>query len=621
MSREEITRGPGIEAPEKNMSAAQLKAAESIIDGLGEISDDMILDADPYSPDSAASGYKKASAAAAARGSRRLRKALPALAACLGIFLGIGIALRGGIPDFAAPNSASGGAESVQMSTEAEVPEYADEEASTEADSDLSAEASDDVSAKADEVLKQSLTVEAPDTDLKGALQSDALNARGEEANEKEAGKEPSAEASAAFTADSAMPAEASGQSGKAASNGAGSSHAGTNESVMQTEAKLKTDLGFGQFETDLVNFIDAEGFRQKNYLFSPTSFKAALALAVSGAEGETKAQLLKASGFDSAAEMDSWYDSLDQAIRLFAERLDREKQEFEKNKQFMSPDAKAPDGAFEIANSVWHNADKPGMMKDSYKSYVAERYDAEANEADSGSITDKVNGWCDEKTHGMIPKIADDLSEEASVLINALYLRTSWLARFEEGFTQPGDFSCLDGTVVQKEFMRQRQKYAYYEDDDTQLVVMPMNGNVNAVFVLGSTQGLADKMAKAEYCEVIVKLPRFEVESSFDHQEFVDFLKARGADLPFRQDGSADFSAMCEGADWFISDIVQKAKIKLDEDGIEAAAVTAIMVRATSAMPQPEEPKEFTADRPFSFALVTGSEDPELLFYGQVVQ
>ncbi len=318
---------------------------------------------------------------------------------------------------------------------------------------------------------------------------------------------------------------------------------------------------------------------------------------------------------------MNAWYGSLNGSIQRFAQQLDAEKQDFERNKEYMGPDAKGPDGAFEIANSVWHNTDKPGKMKASYKTYVAEHYAAEANEADSASITDKVNGWCDEKTHGMIPVIADDLSEEASVLINALYLRTSWLNRFEEGFTQQEDFTCLDGSVVKKDFMKQRSKYAYYEDENTQLVVIPMNGSINAVFVLGSAEGLKDKMDQAEYCEVIVKLPKFDVDTSFEHQEFVEFLAARGADLPFRQDGSADFSALCEGADWFISDIIQKSKIKLDEDGIEAAAVTAIMVRATSAMPKPEEPREFTADRPFSFALVTGGEAPELLFYGQIVK
>ncbi len=616
MSREEITRGPGIEAPEKNIGEAQLKAAERLVDGLGEISDDLILDADPYSPDAAASGYQKAEAAAAGqrkagtagRGGRRFSKALPVLAACLCVFLGVSIALRGGIPNFTASKGAENAAEAPQaMESLAQETETADAAEGVTEDDEAAAESSG--------ALLQSLQKDDHLTDSKPAQTA------GNTESEERSSETPSDTPVAAFTPQTPVN---KADEGKAESSGAAApdtTYAGTNEPVKQTEVKRKMDMGFGQFETDLVNFIDAAGFRQQNYMLSPASFKAALALAVSGAEGETKEQLLKAAGFDSVEDLNAWYGSLNGSIQRFAQQLDAEKQDFERNKEYMGPDAKGPDGAFEIANSVWHNTDKPGKMKASYKTYVAEHYAAEANEADSASITDRVNGWCDEKTHGMIPVIADDLSEEASVLINALYLRTSWLNRFEEGFTQQEDFTCLDGSVVKKDFMKQRSKYAYYEDENTQLVVIPMNGSINAVFVLGSAEGLKDKMDQAEYCEVIVKLPKFDVDTSFEHQEFVEFLAARGADLPFRQDGSADFSALCEGADWFISDIIQKSKIKLDEDGIEAAAVTAIMVRATSAMPKPEEPREFTADRPFSFALVTGGEAPELLFYGQIVK
>ncbi len=602
---------------------AAREAAGRILDGLGEIDDDMILDADPIrlaalrdsgefreaeegdgSAASAAVGaadaasVSKAAGTASSKSGRQGKsgrsglagfasaKAMRVLAACLCVALGIGFALRGGIPRM-------GSSKNVQFSNDAPAPMAA--EAPAMADQ-MQAEPAE--TAEAEDDLVQESKVSAVNTPAEAAADNDSREAPDTEAANGALSVEKPTESPAQEIQLTAAYLTADG-----------------------ADSKLKTDLGFGQLDTDLVNFIDAEGFRQENYMLSPASFRAALALAVSGAEGETKQQLLNASGFDSVEEMNSWYASLNGSIKLFAERLEADKQDFERNKQYMSPDAKGPDGAFEIANSVWHNSDKPGKMKDSYKSYVADSYSAEAQEADSVSITEKVNGWCDEKTHGMIPVIADDLSEEASVLVNALYLRTSWLTRFDEGFTQPGDFTCMDGSVVQKDFMKQKQKLAYYEDGETQLVVMPMNGDIRAVFVLGSTEGLTGKMDQAEYCDVIVKLPKFEVETSFEHQEFVEFLAARGADLPFRQDGTADFSAMCEGADWFISDIIQKSKIKLDEDGIEAAAVTAIMVRATSAMPRPEEPKEFTADRPFSFALITSSEEPELLFYGQVVK
>ncbi len=122
----------------------------------------------------------------------------------------------------------------------------------------------------------------------------------------------------------------------------------------------------------------------------------------------------------------------------------------------------------------------------------------------------------------------------------------------------------------------------------------------------------------------MIVTLPKFEIESSFDQGELVRFLLSRGAERPFSPvSGEADFSVMSRDADWHISDIIQKSRIRLDEDGIEAAAVTAIMMKMTSAVEtDPPELKKFTADRPFTFYLFTGTGDArELLFYGQVVR
>ena len=219
-----------------------------------------------------------------------------------------------------------------------------------------------------------------------------------------------------------------------------------------------------------------------------------------------------------------------------------------------------------------------------------------------------------------MIPAIVGDLSQADAVLVNALYLRTAWVNAFDDFATAPGEFAAIDGGTVVKDFMRRQERAAYYEDETTQLVVLPMKGGVNAAFILGDTSDIREKLDAAEWQEVIVTLPKFEIETSFDNSELVEYLKAVGAGVAFTDD--ADFSAMCPDTPWCIDDIIQKAKIKVDEDGIEAAAVTAIMVTTTGDDPNPSQPKEFTADRPFSFYLYTDAgENPELLFYGQYVK
>ncbi len=394
----------------------------------------------------------------------------------------------------------------------------------------------------------------------------------------------------------------------------------GSGEEISMDDLNVR-NTGFGGFADEFAAYVEAAGYAQENYMISPTSFRAALALAIAGADGETKEQLLKAAGFSDEEEMYAWYRGVSASIERFAEDLELQKERFERDRQWLGPDAKGPDGAFRIANSFWKNAAYEGSLVPGYKAKIEAELGAGAFEASPEEITGQVNRWVDEATNGMIPAIASDLSKSCAVLVNALYLRSSWIDEFSKFGTEPGDFICADGSKVQKDFMNARRDTLYYEDEGCKLVILPMRGGVDAVFVLGSAEDLAAKMNAAEYTQVRIMLPKFEIESSFSAGELPALLKLRGAELPFDPNGRADFSAMIEGGElWYISDIIQKSKIRLDEEGIEAAAVTAMMMAAGAAMP-PEDPKEFIADRPFSFFLITDSEAPELLFSGQLVK
>lgn len=387
----------------------------------------------------------------------------------------------------------------------------------------------------------------------------------------------------------------------------------------------MTTDMrGITAFDAALIDFLEQQGFLEENYMVSPTSFRAALALAVAGADTETKDQLIHAMGFERMDEVNAWYDSVRSYIDDFALDLETAKERFEQEKAYMPDSAEAPDRAFRIANSVWHNADQAGTMAPAYIEYVRAHYGASAADVPASELTDAVNGWVRDETNGLIPSIADDLSDVDAVLVNALYLRTNWSKAFANWATASDAFTTIDGERTQKDFMQQQETYLYYEDEDSKLVSIPMEGGVTAVFVLGNAGSLEDKLARGTYEEVVVKLPKFEIETSLEQRELVSFLESRGAYLPFSPvPGDADFSVMSRDAAWYISDIIQKSRIKVDEDGIEAAAVTAIMMKLTSALiVDPPQPKEFIADRPFSFYILAGSgEARELLFFGQLVR
>ena len=348
-------------------------------------------------------------------------------------------------------------------------------------------------------------------------------------------------------------------------------------------------------FDKELVSFLEEAGYKNENYMVSPASLRAVLTLAVAGADSDTKTSLIKAMGFEDEEEMNKWYEKV--------------------------ATAPEPMGAlitYKLLNSAWHNADFSGNFSDDYKGKIKDKYGAEANDVSSDKITDAVNSWVNEGTEGLIPEISDDLSATDLVLVNTLYLKSAWISTFEEAITEEGEFTAFDGSTVMKDFMEQSSHFGYYEDSDCKLVVLPMDGGVSAAFVIGNTDDICNKINKASNEKVRVRIPKFEAESTFDKKEMADFIKSRGAGIAFSPD--ADFSVMSDNAELYVSDIVQKTKIKVDEGGIEASAATAVAV--LGALPgMPEEPKEFIADEPFKYFIITDTDDPEILFCGQIVK
>ena len=360
--------------------------------------------------------------------------------------------------------------------------------------------------------------------------------------------------------------------------------------------------LGLGALDNGLIAYLRANGLENESFTVSPLSFKAALALTALGAEGETQRQILDALGFETVEEMSAWYASVLVGTANFDGRIAGQDRE---------------DCAYRIVNAIFHNADCDGEFRESYKELVARVMGAQARSDPAAEITAAINDWVKDQTDGMIPNLVQDASQAASVLVNALYLKTKWVEAFQDSPLKT--FTTVGGAAVAKEFIQKTDRYRYYEDEDCQLVVLHLQGGIEMALVLGDASGLADKLAAAELRKVHVSLPKFEVETSFDQKELVDYLKQIGCEKMFMDFGAAEFDPMFT-KEIYVDDIIQKAKVKVDENGLEAAAATAvIMVRAT-ALPNPEQPVEFTADRPFSFCILREDESPELLFWGQIM-
>ncbi len=370
-------------------------------------------------------------------------------------------------------------------------------------------------------------------------------------------------------------------------------------------------------FNKALAEFIEAAGYENENYMVSPTSFQAAMILAVAGADGETKEQLIHSMGFKDMDEYNAWYSKTTELKTSFDEDIALDVEEFEANKEWF-PDDKAPEGSLLMLNSIWNNTDLSGEFGKDYLKAVQKDYNAEANNVTAKEMTEKVNDFVSKGTNGLIPQIAADLSKANAVLVNTLYLKSGWINSFNDYQTAKGQFTTASGDKTDKEFMEQQESFWYYEDDDSKLVSLPLNGGLEMLLVLGDNEDYLTARSNATFEAVHVKMPKFDVESSFTQNEFIDFLKEQGADLAF--DGNADFSVMCPDTSWYISNIIQKTRIKVDEEGLEAAAATALMM-TECAFEGPIEPKEFIADEPFKFYIVGGADHDMVLFSGQIAQ
>lgn len=372
--------------------------------------------------------------------------------------------------------------------------------------------------------------------------------------------------------------------------------------------------LGFSAFDNQLVEYLKQAGRADENFTVSPLSFKAALAMAVLGAEGETQAQLLQALGYRDLNELRAWYATVLAGVddfEAFFDSLDQINADF----PGAAPSAERT-AAYRVVNSVWSNQDLPGEFRQGFVDDVANTCRAEVGSAAAAELADAVNAWVNEQTNGLIPSILHDASKVSAILVNALYLKAGWESCFHQ--VEDRDFTTGSGEKVKKPFMSQCADLRYFKDEQTQLVSVPLQGGFEMVFVLGEDTGLAEKLSKAETTLVDLTVPMFDVETTLDQKELVDYLKLVGCEKMFTD--VAEFDPMYTQS-LYVDDIIQKAKVHVDEDGIEAAAVTAILACYGCAEPEPKTPEIFCADRPFSFYIVKDGEAPELLFWGQIVK
>ena len=362
-------------------------------------------------------------------------------------------------------------------------------------------------------------------------------------------------------------------------------------------------------FALDLYDQLKTQG---GNLFFSPYSISSALAMTTAGARGETAAQMEKVLHFaPGGGEAHAAFEALQRRL-----------------------DAVQAQGAVQlaVANSLWPQKDYPFLPD--FLELVKARYDAVITPLDFAGDTEgarqTINGWVEEKTR---EKIRDLIAQgnldplTRMVLVNAIYFKGSWASRFDAARTEEADFQVAADSTVKVPMMAQTRKYSYAEMDDGQVLKLPYEGgDLSMLVVLPrekaglaaleaglSLERLAEWTSQLAEREVRVLLPKFKL--TWGAAELNRNLMALGMTDAF-DDKRADFSGMDGRMGWlYIGLVLHKAFMEVNEEGTEAAAATAVVMKYRSIS---KPPPEFRADHPFLF-LIQEEETGAILFLGRV--
>ena len=342
----------------------------------------------------------------------------------------------------------------------------------------------------------------------------------------------------------------------------------------------------------------------------SPLSVTYLMSMLANGADGETQQQILATLGWAGEGIQQPSLQDINDYSRMLIEKTARLDKAV----------------TVEIANYVAVN--KEFKLNSKFQKSVERDYKAgvESLNFTSPSTLKRINDWCNDRTHGMIPSIINELDPDAvSYLMNAIYFNGTWKDKFSKEETKQEMFRGYTRDIQYVDMMHRHGEYFYADGDGYSAVSIPYGNGAFRMTVILPTEGsfLRDVMASMdggkfqelqrsmEKCNVDLKIPRFTTEVDLPLN---DIISALGAPLIFSP--QADFSQFARG-DFYVSKMFQKAKIEVSEQGTKAAAVTAAIMMMSAVRPEKKRNVVFHADSPFAY-IISENSTGSIYFMGQ---
>ncbi|PIU22405.1 MAG: hypothetical protein COT14_01465 [Candidatus Diapherotrites archaeon CG08_land_8_20_14_0_20_30_16] len=347
---------------------------------------------------------------------------------------------------------------------------------------------------------------------------------------------------------------------------------------------------------------------KTENQFFSPYSIFSAFAILAEASKGNTQKELDTVFG----------YPSLEIRRPAFANI-------------YKTINGANKDYKLSTANALWVNNNftlLPEYINNAEKYYGAKLENIDFSNVDNAVKV--INTWVENQTNNKIKDIIskDFISDATRIVIaNAIYFKGKWLIAFEEKNTKEKEFTNDFGQKLNANMMSlYDERFNYFEDSQLQAIELPYKGyDLSAIVVLPkkdleSLNGFDNTkfnniLNSLSNEKVNLFLPKFKLEITYNK------IKEQLGDLGLKEvfTDSADLSGFTGIRNLFVSNVVHKAFVEVNEEGTEAAAATVIGVGITSK-PIDEEPiKVFNANHPFMFFIIN-NETKEILFMGSIV-
>jgi serpin B len=383
-------------------------------------------------------------------------------------------------------------------------------------------------------------------------------------------------------------------------------------ETIDSGDAVTTLVNGSNRFAFDLYREV-AGGNREGNVFFSPYSISTALGMTYYGARGETASDMAEVLHFTMPS------DAINRAFFAVTEKL---------NSGSLNEGQSGAPFALVVSNGLW--VQNGFGLLDSFVDGVTEAYSASVENLDFANNTEgareTINSRVAENTMDRILNLIPQgviAADTRLVLTNAVYFKASWEHPFSEYATTRGEFNMIDGSSVEMSMMTQTEHFNCSSTDEysavelgyagggTSMVIVVPSGDfyeleqrLNAEYLEGIRDGLANE-------NLHITMPLFEFTESI---QLGNILKLMGMESAF--DSRANFSGITGNRDLYISDVVHKAFVKVDETGTEAAAATAVVMNLRA---MPEAPVEMNIDKPFVF-FILDNETGSIVFMGRVM-